>query len=158
MLDLGAIKARLDKQLKAPRDLYFLDCGAADVRALIAEVVRLRERLADSEQQASNAVTWQAAMVRAQAERDAETTRAVLAEDFADRVKTAMVDTEAAQVEVERLRAELWNLRAALVEVKAAAGAVCPNFATCDHAACAASYAAWHIADAALRGGDSGRE
>jgi len=127
MLDLEAIRAQLD--LKE----IFVNLEP-DVRALIAEVERLRLRLADAEQQASNAITWQRAMVRAQAERDAETTRAVLAEEFADRVK------------------------AALVEVKAAAGAVCLDFETCEHPACTSSYAAWQIADAALRGGDSGRE
>jgi chromosome segregation ATPase len=84
-----------------------------ELRRQLGEVEQLCQRLLDAEQQASNAITWQAAMVRA--------------EDESKR------------------------FRAALTEIKHDCGAVCPEFETCDHAACAASYAAWHLADVALK-------
>ena len=54
MVDLEAIRERLAQS----------EWLSSDVRALIAEVERLRQRLLDAEQQASNAITWQAAMIR----------------------------------------------------------------------------------------------
>jgi len=43
----------------------------------------------------------------------------------------------------------LWN---AMARIKAEAGKVCAEFEFCDHVACMSSYAAWSIADAALKG------
>ncbi len=42
------------------------------------------------------------------------------------------------------------RLHSALVEIKRECGQVCPEFETCDHAACRSSYTAWTIADKAL--------
>jgi uroporphyrinogen decarboxylase len=42
-----------------------------------------------------------------------------------------------------------------LAEIKRDCGAVCPDFETCDHAACRSSYAVWHIADVALEAKES---
>jgi hypothetical protein len=43
----------------------------------------------------------------------------------------------------------LWT---ALERVKAEGGKVCAEFEFCQHVACMSSYAAWSIADAALKG------
>lgn len=44
--------------------------------------------------------------------------------------------------------------RKALEKIKRDYGRVCPNFELCVHAGCASSYAAWAIADEALRAGE----
>jgi len=48
------------------------------------------------------------------------------------------------------LRAELDRVRTALEEIKEKEGRVCEEFELCRHVACASSYAAWQIADAAF--------
>lgn len=47
-------------------------------------------------------------------------------------------------------RAADQHLRDALREIRDKCGRVCDNYELCDHRACASSYNAWAIADAAL--------
>jgi hypothetical protein len=49
-------------------------------------------------------------------------------------------------------RAEIARLTVALKRIHAEAGKVCDEYEVCTHRACAASYTAWAIADAALNG------
>jgi len=49
-------------------------------------------------------------------------------------------------------RADNARLRAALQRIHDRCGQVCSEFEVCTHPACNASYTAWAIADAALRG------
>lgn len=49
-------------------------------------------------------------------------------------------------------RAEIARLTAALRRIHDESGKVCDTFEVCTHRACAASYTAWAIADAALKG------
>ena len=49
-------------------------------------------------------------------------------------------------------RAEIARLTAALQRIKDHSGKVCAEFETCEHNACQASFTAWSIADAALKG------
>ena len=44
--------------------------------------------------------------------------------------------------------------QAALRIIRDAYGQVCEEFETCEHLACQASYSAWQVADAALKGGE----
>lgn len=62
------------------------------------------------------------------------------------------------QVALERngLRAEVARLREALEEIKHSYGKVCEGFELCTHPACASSYGAWAVADAALTNTGSG--
>ena len=53
--------------------------------------------------------------------------------------------------EVSALKTENKKLRDALQEIKDKYGKVCEGFELCKHESCASSYAAWAIADAALR-------
>lgn len=43
-----------------------------------------------------------------------------------------------------------------LETIRERAGAVCPEYETCEHPACQASYAAWALADRYLSGGGRG--
>lgn len=52
---------------------------------------------------------------------------------------------------VPALLDEVGRLRAALSEIWSQHGNVCPEYETCDHTSCQSSYAAWAIADRALR-------
>ena len=52
--------------------------------------------------------------------------------------------------EIDELERGLSLLTAALREIRNKQGKVCTQYTTCEHAACASSYAAWAIADAAL--------
>lgn len=54
--------------------------------------------------------------------------------------------------EVEWLRQGIQRLRQALQRIRNEEGRVCEDFELCRHPACRSSYAAWAIADAALRG------
>lgn len=54
------------------------------------------------------------------------------------------------QGDVGRLEGEVEQLRAAL-ELVHEEGRVCPEYETCDHAACQSSYTSWAIADEALK-------
>jgi len=54
--------------------------------------------------------------------------------------------------ERDELRAENERLRAALQRVRDREGRVCDEYELCEHRACASSYNAWAIADAALHG------
>lgn len=56
------------------------------------------------------------------------------------------------QAELGRQLADNRDLRAALQRIHDKCGQVCNKFELCDHLACNASYTAWAIADAALRG------
>lgn len=49
-------------------------------------------------------------------------------------------------------RAEIARLTAALRRIHDESGKVCDEYEVCTHRACAASYTAWAIADAALSG------
>lgn len=108
------------------------DTHAKDVRALIAEVERLRQRLLDAEQQASNAITWQTAMIRAEDDlrvnarllarqcdlaREAETERDQLRERLAEqerhttsaREEIAWLRNQQADLEQQASNATTWQ-------------------------------------------------
>ena len=58
---------------------------------------------------------------------------------------------------VKSLLLETRALRYALERIRAESGKVCNHYETCQHESCASSYAAWTIADEALKvtgGGD----
>jgi hypothetical protein len=56
------------------------------------------------------------------------------------------------EARLRQLRERAERAEAALRAIHARAGAVCPMFMVCDHRSCAASHAAWEIADEALEG------
>lgn len=49
-------------------------------------------------------------------------------------------------------RAEITRLTGALERIRSESGKVCDQFEICTHLACQSSYAAWAIADSALKG------
>lgn len=55
------------------------------------------------------------------------------------------------ETDITRLTQRLDAALAALRTIRDSYGQVCSDFETCDHAACRASYSAWHVADQALK-------
>jgi hypothetical protein len=52
---------------------------------------------------------------------------------------------------IAELEAERDRQRAALLQIREQSGRVCENFELCTHESCRSSYAAWSLADEAIR-------
>jgi len=75
--------------------------------------------------------------------------------DAAEAPETGATATEGVVGAKEALIAERDRLRAALQQIREQSGRVCDGFELCAHESCRSSYAAWSLADEALKGVES---
>ena len=98
---------------------------------------------------------------QAEAQRDALVTALDCGDTFADAMAIItdylhayerLAGVEKMAIELDRLRARCERLAKALQEIKDRPNQVCAEYETCKHSVCESSYAAFAIADEALKG------